>query len=195
MVGHVPAVAAARVQEVHVIDQAKPDITRQHRVGGPVAEFLGVALVVAGQAEEPAQHRVERPLARRRRQAHVHHRHPVMACPGDRAIKADLPLVEGTGEDPGDGRLAQPGAGIDHRGALDLVPVLPVGFHDVVQVLVHGAHLRGAQRADVGVPGRPALLVLQPRPLRQCPDLGAGQQLGPLPGRGGNELLPARPGG
>jgi hypothetical protein len=30
-----------------------------------VAEFLGVAPVVAGQAEEPAEHRVERPLARR----------------------------------------------------------------------------------------------------------------------------------
>ena len=65
VVGDVAAVAAARVQEVHVVDHAEPDITGENRVGGLVAEFLGVALVVAGQAEEPAEHRVERPLARR----------------------------------------------------------------------------------------------------------------------------------
>jgi hypothetical protein len=44
--------------------------------------------------------------------------------------------VEFPGEDLGDGRLAEPGVGVDHRGALDLVAVLPVGFRDVVEVLV-----------------------------------------------------------
>src|ERR1035441_98539 len=53
--------------------------------------------------------------------------------------------------------FAQPGVGVDHRGALDLVPVLPVGFRDVVELLVDGAHLRGAQRPEGGVPGRTAL--------------------------------------
>jgi hypothetical protein len=48
--------------------------------------------------------------------------------------------------------FAQPRECVDHRGALDLVPVLPVGFHDVVQVLVDSPHLRGAQRPEVGVP-------------------------------------------
>ena len=65
MVGDVAAVAAARVEEVHVVDHAKPDIAGENGICGLVAEFLGVALVVAGQAEEPAEHRVERPLARR----------------------------------------------------------------------------------------------------------------------------------
>ena len=82
VVGDVAAVAAARVEEVHVVDHAKPDITGQNRVGGLVAEFLGVALVVAGQAEEPAQHRVERPLAGGGGQADVRHGYPVV--PGAR---------------------------------------------------------------------------------------------------------------
>jgi hypothetical protein len=94
---------------------------------------------------------------------------------GERAVEADLPLVEFPGEDLGDGRLAQPGVGVDHRGALDLVAVLPVGFRDVVQLLVDGAHLRGAQRADVGVPDRPALLVLRSRLPGQLAELRGGQ--------------------
>jgi hypothetical protein len=64
VVGDVAAITASRVQEAHVVDHAEPDVTGQDGVGGLVAEFLGVALVMAGQAEEPAQHRVERPLAR-----------------------------------------------------------------------------------------------------------------------------------
>jgi hypothetical protein len=63
VVGDVSAVAAARVEEVDVVDHAEPDITGKNSIGGLVAEFLGVALVMAGQAEEPAAHRVERPLA------------------------------------------------------------------------------------------------------------------------------------
>jgi hypothetical protein len=85
----------------------------------------------------------------------------------------------------------EPGVGVDDGGALDLVPVLPVGLHDVVEVLVDGAHLRGAQRPDVGVPYRPAFLVLGPRSLGELADLGAGQRVGPLAGRGGDELFPA----
>jgi hypothetical protein len=180
---------------MHIVNHAQPDVTGQNGVGGLVAEFPGVAPVVAGQAGEPAQHRVERPLGRRGRQAHVHHRHPVMPGTGDRAITADLPLVEGPGKHQGDGGLAQPGAGVDHRGALNLVPVLPAGLRDVVQVLMHGAHLRGAQRADAGVPDRALLLVLQPGLPGQLADLGGGQQAGPLPGRRGNELVPPLPGG
>ena len=195
VVRHVPAVAAARVQEVHVVNYAKPHITGKNRIGGPVAEFLGVAPVGPRQAEEPAQHRVERPLGRRGGQAHVRDGDPVVPARSDRAVEADLPLVELPGEYLGDGRLTQPGKGVDHRGALDLVPVLPVGLDDVVQLLVHGAHLRGAQRPEVGVPDRPLLLVLRPRRPRQPPDLRGGQQVGPRAGRGGDELLPAGPGG
>ena len=65
MVGDIPAVAAAGIEEVDIVNYAEADIAGQDRVGGLVAEFLGVALVVAGQAEEPAEHRVERPLAGR----------------------------------------------------------------------------------------------------------------------------------
>jgi hypothetical protein len=65
VIGDLPAVAASRVQEVHVINHAKTDIAGKNGVCGLVAEFFGVAPVVAGQAEEPAEHRVERPLARR----------------------------------------------------------------------------------------------------------------------------------
>ncbi len=195
MVGDVPAVAAGGVKEVNVVDHAEPDITGKNSVGGLVAEFLGVALVVAEQAEEPAEHRVERPLAGGRRQADVRHGYPVVPALGDRAVEADLPLVEFPGEDLGDGRLAQPGVGVDDGGALDLVPVLAVGFHDVVQLLVDGPHLRGAQRADVGVPDRPAFLVLGPRRFGQLADLGEGERVGPLPGRRRDELFPAVPGG
>jgi len=195
VVGDVAAVAAAGVKEVDIIDHAEPDVAGEDRVSGLMAEFLGVAPVVAGQAEEPAEHRVERPLARRRGQAHVDHGYPVVPGAGDRAVEADLPLVEFPGEDLGDGRLAQPGVGVDHRGALDLVPVLAVRFDDVVQVLVDGAHLRGAQRPEVCVPDRPLLLVLRSRLPGQPADLRSGQLVGPLPRRGGDELLPARAGG
>jgi hypothetical protein len=91
--------------------------------------------------------------------------------------------------------FAQPGVGVDHRGALDLVPVLPVGFRDVVELLVDGAHLRGAQRPEVGVPDRAPLLVLRPRLPGQSADLRGGQRVGTLTGRGGDELLPAGAGG
>ena len=120
MVGDVAAVAAAGIEEVHVVNHAEPDIAGKNRVRGPVAEFLGVAPVVAGQAEEPAEHRVERPLARRRCQAHVRDGYPVVPAPGDRAVEADLPLVEFPGEDLGDGGLAEPGVGVDDGGTLDL---------------------------------------------------------------------------
>ena len=182
VVGDVAAVAAGRVQEVDVVDHAEPDVAGENGVGGLVAEFLGVALVMAGQAEEPAEHRVERPLAGGGGQADVDHGYPVVPAAGERAVEADLPLVEFPGECLGDGRLAEPGVGVDDGGALDLVPVLPVGFHDVVQVLVDGPHLRGAQRPDVGVPYRPALLVLGPRRIGERADLGAGQRVGPLAG-------------
>jgi hypothetical protein len=125
----------------------------------------------------------------------VRHGYPVVPGAGGRAVEADLPLVEAAGEGLGDGGLAQAGVGVDYRCAPDLVPVLPVGFHDVVQVLVDRAHLRGAQRPDVGVPDRAAFLVLGSRLLRELADLGRGQQVGPLPGRSVNELFPADAGG
>ena len=110
--------------------------------------------------------------------------YPVVPGAGERAVEADLPLVELPGEDLGDGRLAEPGVGVDHGGALDLVAVLPVGFHDVVQLLVDDAHLRGAQRADVGVPDRPLLLVFRSRLPGKLADPGAGQQVGAAAGAG-----------
>jgi hypothetical protein len=125
----------------------------------------------------------------------VHHGHPVVPGIGDRAGEADLPVVEGAGEDLGDGGFAQPGIGVDHRGAFDLVAVLAVGLDDVVQVLVHGPHLRGAQRAEIGVPDRAVFFIVQQGRVGQGADLGAGQQVGPLPGWGGDELVPALPGG
>jgi hypothetical protein len=125
----------------------------------------------------------------------MRHGYPVVPALGERPVEADLPLVELPGEDLGDGRLAQPGIGVDQRGALDLVPVLPVGFRDVVQLLADRAHLRGAQRPEVGVPDRPPFLVLGPRHFGELADLGKRQQVGPLPRRGGDEFLPAGPGG
>ena len=38
--------------------------------------------------------------------------YPVVPRPGERPVEADLPLVEFTGEDLGDGRLAEAGVGV-----------------------------------------------------------------------------------
>ncbi len=63
VVGHVPAVAARGPGSARRRPR-RAGLQHSDALGGPVAEFLGVA-PLAGQAEEPAQHRVERPLGGR----------------------------------------------------------------------------------------------------------------------------------
>jgi hypothetical protein len=68
-------------------------------------------------------------------------------------VHLDLLAVEPAAERQSCGGLAQSGQCVEHGGGPDLVAVLEVAAADLLQRLEDGVDLRGADRAEVGVPG------------------------------------------
>jgi hypothetical protein len=69
-------------------------------------------------------------------QRDVDHRYPPVPAGRGVAAQRDLLLVVALSVVQHRGGLTQPGIRIDQRGGFVLVAVLPVGFHDLGQVLV-----------------------------------------------------------
>jgi hypothetical protein len=184
MVRHLAAVAAVHVQEVDVIDHDETGLARRHTVRGPVGQLGGVAPLGAGVAVEAAQHRVEAAHRGVRRQPDPRHRDPFVALGGGRPVDVDLAAVEPGREHDRQGGLAQPGVGVEQCRALHLVTVLAVGLDDLIQLGDQAVHLRGQDRAQVGVPHGPLLLVAQPLRPGQLADGCLGELVGPSPGGG-----------
>jgi hypothetical protein len=82
-------------------------------------------------------------------QRNVDDRDPAVPVGGGLAAQRDLrpPVVPAVLAHCG--ALAQPGVSINEGGGLGLVPVVPVGLHDLGQPVVHRQQLRRPDRADV----------------------------------------------
>lgn len=79
-----------------------------------------------------------------------------------RAVYLDLLPVERAAERQRRGGLAQSGQRVQHGGGPQLVAVLEVAGADLLQRLEDGVYLRGADRHQVGVPGRAGLVRAAP---------------------------------
>lgn len=191
MVGHLSTIAPVEVQEVDVVDDDEAGLARQHAVGGPVGELGGVAPLGSGMGVEATEHGVEAAHRGVGGQADVGHRDPLVAVGGGGAVEVDLAAVESGGEDHGQGRLAQPGVGVEQGRALHLVAVLAVGLHHFVEVGQQLLHLGGEDGAQVGVPDTAGLFVASSFGAAKAAQLGATEISRPGPGRGLDATEPA----
>ena len=150
-----------------------------------MGQHVGVAAL--GQPVEPAEHRVQAPHRGVRGQPEVGDRDALprpVAGLHLRAVQLDLLAVEPAAERQRRGGLAQAGQRVQHGGGPHLVAVLEVAAADLLQRLEDGVDLRGADRPEVGVPGRAGLVIAAPPVRRERRDLLRRQQRRPGPGRG-----------
>ena len=191
MVGHLHRVGigVAGGQEVNIVDQEDGRSQAQHRVLGPLGQ--GVSVSPVGQPVEPADRRVQPADMSVAGQRDIDDRDPAVPLGSGLAAQRDLGPPELAAVLADRGALAQPRVGVHQGGGLGLVPVVPVGLHDLGQVTVQSQQLGCLDRADVGVPHRPPVVVTHQLRPGQRGGRRFGHPLGAGAVRAGDELQPA----
>ena len=189
MVADLHPAGGVHAEKMQIIDHQKPGLTRGHTVQGATGQVGAGAASVSGVGVELEHRPVELLEPGVAGQPDPAHRPPLVAIAGVGALDPDLAAVKILGERQDRCRLAQAGVGVDRDRALGLVAELEVAVDHGRELLVQRGQLRCPDRAQIGVPQLPKMVVDLGVVRGERPQL-PGQHLRRDQGRGVGELAP-----